>query len=55
MRSILALELYTLTYRYDIGALIKITINKILQLNLLIVLCTNSKLLYNYLVKLGTM
>ena len=54
MRNILALELYTLTHGYNIEALIKTTINKILQLNLLVILCINSKLLYNCLIKLGT-
>ena len=53
-RSVLVLELYTIAYRFNIGASIKSTLNKALNINLLLVLCTNSKSLYNYLVKLGT-
>ena len=50
----LALELYTIVYGFDIIGTIKVTINKILNINLLLVTCTNSKSLYNYLVKLST-
>jgi hypothetical protein len=54
-RSILASELYALAYSFDIGAVIKSTIQRILQLEQLpLILYTNSKSLYDYLVKLGT-
>ena len=53
-RSVLALELYALAYRFDIGALIKSTLNKALGIDLPLALCTDSKLLYNCLVKLST-
>jgi hypothetical protein len=49
-RSILASELYSLVYRFDIGAVIKSTLDKILQINLLFILYTDSKSLYNCLV-----
>ena len=51
----MASELYGIAYGFDTGAVIKITIKKILQLKrLLITLYTDSKSLYNYLVKLKT-
>ena len=53
-RSVLALELYTIVYGFDIAGIIKATINKILNINLLLVTCTNSKSLYDCLVKLST-
>ena len=54
-RSVLASELYGLAYGFDIGATIKSTIQNILQLEQLpLVLCTDSKSLYDCLVKLGT-
>ena len=49
------MELYALVYGFDIGAAIKSTVYNMLQLEKLpLVLCTNLKFLYNYLVKLGT-
>ena len=53
-RSVLASELYVMTHRFDIRTAIKSTVNRILEINLLLVLCTDSKSLYNCLVKLGT-
>jgi hypothetical protein len=53
-RSVLALELYSMAHGFDIGATIKSTMDKILQVNLPLILYTNSKSLYNYLVRLGT-
>ena len=51
----LASELYGLAYGFDIGATIKSTIQNILQLEQLpLVLYTDSKSLYDCLVKLGT-
>jgi len=38
--------------RFDIGALLKTIIDKILQIDILLVLCIDSKSLYKYLVKL---
>ena len=53
-RSVLASELYVMTHRFDIGTAIKSTVDRILEINLPLVLCTDSKSLYNCLVKLGT-
>jgi hypothetical protein len=43
-----------MVHGFDMGASIKATLEKILKINLLLVLYTNSRLLYYYLVKLGT-
>ena len=53
IRSVLASKLYAIAYSFDISALVKSTIDKMLGINLLLVLCTDSKLLYECLVKLG--
>ena len=53
-RSVLASELYGMAHGFDIGAAIKSTMDKILQVNLPLVLCTDSKSLYDCLVRLGT-
>jgi hypothetical protein len=53
-RSVLASELYAMVHGFDIGASIKATIEKILQIDLPLVLCTDSRSLYDCLVKLGT-
>ena len=53
--NVLASELYALAYGFDITAVIRLIIQKILQLEQLpLVLCTDLKSLYNCLVKLGT-
>ena len=54
MRSVLALELYAIIYGFNIIGAIKATINKILNINLLLVTYTNSKSLYDCLIKLST-
>jgi hypothetical protein len=43
-----------MAYGFNIGALVKSIINKILEIELLLVIYTDSKLLYKYLIKLGT-
>jgi hypothetical protein len=53
-RSVLASELYGITHGFDIGVAIKSTVDKVLQVNLPLVLCTDSKSLYDCLVRLGT-
>jgi len=53
-RSVLAPELYGMAHGFDIGAAIKSTLDKVLQVNLPLVLCTDSKSLYDCLVRLGT-
>jgi hypothetical protein len=51
---VLALELYAIAHGFNISASLKTIINKALNINLLLVLYTDSKLLYNCLIKLGT-
>ena len=53
-RSVLASELYGMAHGFDIGAAIKSTIERILQIPLPLILCTDSRSLYDCLVKLGT-
>jgi hypothetical protein len=52
--SVLASELYGMAHGFDIASAIKSTIEGILQINLLLVICTDSKSLYDCLVKLST-
>jgi hypothetical protein len=53
-RSVLASELYGMAHGFDMGASVKSTIDKALQINLPLVVCTDSKSVYECLVKLGT-
>jgi hypothetical protein len=54
-QSVLASELYGIAHGFDIGAIIKSTLEKILQIETLsLLLYTDSKSLYGCLVKLGT-
>jgi len=54
IRSVLASELYRIVYGFDIGASVKSTVDKALEIDLPLVLCTDSRSLYQCLVKLGT-
>jgi hypothetical protein len=53
-RSVLASELYAMAHGFDISAAVKSTIDRTLEINLPLVLCTDSRSLYDCLVKLGT-
>jgi hypothetical protein len=53
-RSVLASELYGMAHGFDIGAAVKATIERILEIELPLVICTDSRSLYDCLVKLGT-
>jgi hypothetical protein len=53
-RSVLASELYGMAHGFDIAVAIKSTVDKILQINMPLVLATDSKSLYDCLVRLGT-
>ena len=53
-RSVLAFELYKIAYSFDIGDLVKSIINKVLEIEVPLVVYIDSKSLYEYLVKLGT-
>lgn len=52
--SILVAKLYGIAHGFDIGIVIKATLGKILGSAVPLVLCIDSKSLYNCLVKLGT-
>ncbi len=54
IRSVLASELYGIAHGFDYAVVLKSTIEKIVQNDLLLVIYTDSKSLYEYLVKLGT-
>jgi hypothetical protein len=43
-----------MAYGFNMGALVKSIINRVLEIELLLVVYTDSKSLYEYLVKLGT-
>jgi hypothetical protein len=43
-----------MAYGFNIGTLVKSIINKVLEIELLLVIYINSKLLYKCLIKLGT-
>lgn len=53
-RSVLASELYAMAHGFDIAATVKSTLDKALNINIPLVLCTDSKSLYDCLVRLGT-
>jgi hypothetical protein len=53
-RSILASELYRIVHGFDISSLVKSIINKVLEIEVLLIVYIDSKSLYEYLVKLGT-
>jgi hypothetical protein len=53
-RSVLASKLYKIAYSFDIGNLVKSMINKVLEIKVLLVIYIDSKSLYEYLIKLGT-
>jgi hypothetical protein len=55
IRSVLAFELLGIVYRFDITYLVKTILDLILNKDILFVICTDLKSLYNCLVKLGTM
>jgi hypothetical protein len=54
MRSVFVLKLYRIAYRFDIKAVIKFTVNKILNINLLFIMYIDLKSLYNCPIWLGT-
>jgi hypothetical protein len=53
-RSVLASELLGMVHGFDIVYSMKTTLDLILNKDILLIICTNSKSLYDCLVKLGT-
>ena len=53
-RSILASKLYSIAYSFNISSLVKSIINKVLEIEVPLIIYIDSKSLYEYLVKLGT-
>ena len=54
IRSILAIELYRITHGFNITVVIKSNIDKMLFIIIPLILYTDSKSLFNYLVRFGT-
>jgi hypothetical protein len=53
-RSVLASKLYSIVHGFNIRAVVKSIVNRALEMDLLLVVCIDSKSLYECLVKLGT-
>jgi hypothetical protein len=53
-RSILASKLYSIAHGFNISSLVKAIINRILEIEVSLIIYIDSKSLYEYLVKLGT-
>ena len=54
IRSVLAIKLYKMAHSFNIIVVIKLIINKILFIITPLILYTDLKLFFNYLVRLGT-
>lgn len=52
-QSVPVAELYEMAYGFNIGVVIKTILGKILESVVLLIFCTDSKSLYDCLVKLG--
>jgi hypothetical protein len=53
-RNVLASKLYSIVHGFNIGAIVKSIVNRALEMDLLLVVYTDSKSLYKYLIKLRT-
>jgi hypothetical protein len=53
-RSVLASKLYGIAHGFDMGGLVKTMIDRILEMEVLLIVYIDSKSLYEYLVKLRT-
>ena len=51
-RNVLTFELYDMNYKFDIKAMLKTTVKKMLQFDILLIICINFKSLYECFVKL---
>lgn len=54
IQSVFAAELYKMAHGFHIQIVIKAILGKLLQIKILLIFSTDSKFLYNYLVKLET-
>ena len=54
IQSVLIFELYKLIHEFDFEAILKTTIKKILRFNISLIVCTDFRSLYQYLMKLKT-
>ena len=53
IKNVLASELYAMNHVFDIETIIKTTIEKIFDIHISLILCTDSKSLYDCLIRLG--
>jgi hypothetical protein len=53
-RSVLAIELFAMIHDFDVDSMLKATLTKMLDVVVLLILATNSKFLYDCLVRLRT-
>ena len=53
-RSVLASKLYSIVYSFNIGAIVKLIVNRALEIDLPLIVYIDSKSLYKYLIKLRT-
>jgi hypothetical protein len=53
-RSVLAIELFAMIHDFDVDSMLKATFTKMFDVVVLLILATNSKSLYNCLVRLRT-
>lgn len=54
MHSFLTAKFYRMTLKFDIEKVVKVMLGKILRFAILLILYIDSKLLYNFLVKIDT-
>ena len=52
IRNVLTFKLYNMNYEFDMKAMLKTTIKKMLQFNISLMICIDFKFLYEYFVKL---
>ena len=51
-RNVLTFELYDMNHEFDMKTMLKTTVKKILQFDILLMICTDFKFLYKCFVKL---
>ena len=53
-KSVFVFELYVMTHGFDLNIVLKATLSRVLQIDVFMMICTDSKSLYECLVKFGT-